>query len=1563
VPTLRRLAALYESLGDDGHAAEIYEALATEPALGDGARADAWYRAGEHHRRGDARGEAERCYLAALQIVADHMPCLDALERLALDAQDHARVAIVLGKKVAATQRHPNRQKALLARLADLYEHGLGRPDVALETWRRALEVDPDFRPALRQIAGVQLARGDADAFASQLALARVLPGDGDLSDSAAALAVERTTAAITAAGLAGQLASADAVARVAEVIEPLVLKHAQPDALLAALEDAHRGAGELARAVELIGRRLASADAVGGDDDDARAHRVELECRRIDTLLALGERTAAFDAAESAFARMPESDELARRRQALAASDQATEAAAIASAPRPGAGQLELAATRRSIDAALAEGRPIAAAAELDGLLARLDADGKGHGATTGELWLELADVCFDRLGDAPRGRIAMRRAAEAFGGGVRREGVLRLLASEAATAGAHADAADALEAIDPSRLTAVDRLALARAQQKLGRERRALEVLEAGRRAGTLSDEGALLLFALHRRRRVAGELAATLERGGRAGPPEVVATRLAVALEIVRDSLGDDDGVARLGAALAGLGADPTRPPTVAELVRAAEADDAVAADLFRRALLARLAAPGGPAGEPSTLALIDRVRAAAIAAKSYEPLASSLEALAAVSPPAQAAELLAEAGRTAARELGDPPRASDLLTRALALDPERADLAAALSDVLAILGATVQRLAAWEHHAAATRGEPRARALVQLARLQRDELGDRLAARRSLDEALGLAPGLSAELAAELDALDPRTTERTAAVADPGEGAGPTDAPAAFDAPTRVGDPNAVFDAVTRVGVPSPIADAPTTPVPAPRPRRSSTGQEASTAQNLENRGHVDAAIAQLEATWIADPDDRRPLEQLERLYRVTGDADALSETLGRLITLTPERKARAVLWHRRARLYRDVLAREPEAYRCLKEAFANDPDSGDIAHSLRYLAIARGEWGLAAELVYREIAAAANDHDRAALYLELALIYDEKLADPNQALANYEQALLLDPTIPAAPRPLARLYLGARRPAEAAAMFERAAGHAIDDADKGRLYRLGAQAADQALLPDESQRLARLADAVQAQGGANTAPINAAVATARLAALEERLRLTAAGDEKDALRRQVLALALELGDRESVERHASALVAHNRADMSAYSSLTSEASERGNWPAMASLLQRRIERAADDAERAALYVELGRLQARELEDLDAATASFEQALADDPALPEALEGLADIAYQRQDWLRAKDLYARVDPERAGMPADVVYFRRGEVAEVLGDDVEATRAFARSVELFPGNRPALTALARSALRAGDIARAYEASRALLDLLPPDDVRAVRAARLQLAELSQRIGDLDGAVRCYEQALAEEPRSITALTSLIQLHGERGDYAAAASMLQSLIALTPAPTQRADLLFRLGELHRRNLGAEETAADCYLKAIDLDPDNVPTLRRLLDVYWHQRDDKSLLEVAADLDDRGALLEASTGALTLSRTMWIAALRGQADRAAQLAALLGAGAVGVVAESAAELVERPDVPAAGDLAGTLLVLALRAGIARPALAAELDRLAADRVALKPLARALGDA
>ncbi|RMH44403.1 MAG: hypothetical protein D6689_02410, partial [Deltaproteobacteria bacterium] len=670
-----------------------------------------------------------------------------------------------------------------------------------------------------------------------------------------------------------------------------------------------------------------------------------------------------------------------------------------------------------------------------------------------------------------------------------------------------------------------------------------------------------------------------------------------------------------------------------------------------------------------------------------------------------------------------------------------------------------------------------------------------------------------------------------------------------------------------------------------------------------ARALEDGGNLDAAIGQYELASAAHPTDDRPLAALERIYGARGDTDALTEVLGRRIVAAASGRDRAQLWYRRAKLYRDVLHREPETYRCLKEAHANDPTDRDIAYALRSVAMARGEWALAAELLYREIDSAPTDVEAAALHLELAMIYDEKLFDAGQARVNYEQALALDPDIPAAPAPLARLYELAGRHEDAALMGERAAHHARTDDERSHMLRRAGACAERAGKKELARRLYGLA-ALYAANAADSDAAHASAARVGVAPddwaahaelLEMRVRETVDPDEQRDLRHRLLDQAVAAGDAAAIRRHAGELLERDGGDLAAFVALKRAASAAGDWSVVANVLRTRASAIDDRVERAALLYELGRLYLDRLDDSGGAITALEQALHADPNHPGALETLADLAYHKTDWVRARELYARLRPESCSLPPDVLAYRRGEIAEALADIDEAAAAYAEAVRLCPSNRIALSALARAALQLGDIDTAVDASRALVDLMPPDDVAGVVAARMQVAELSRRAGRVADAIDHYEAVLAEQPDHVAALEPLAEMYEQAERWADLTRTLSALAAAAASPAERATIEYRIGEIYRAQLGDPEHAAEAYLRAIDLDPTSAPTQRRLVDHYVAAGDLASAAEMVRELDARDALLSPETGQSTLARAAVVAGATGDRGLAIRIADRIG--------------------------------------------------------------------
>jgi Tfp pilus assembly protein PilF len=1379
---LRLYADLAERAGQLANAARALETFASlQVGGGASARADAMYRAGELFRRasdsksgGDGSAEFEdaaiRCLEAALKVSEMHLPALDALELAWRERGDLERVSVILGRKVAATARHPARQKPLLSRLGDL-QHQLGRPDVALATHQRALEIDPTWRPSLRYVAG--RLRDDGQSIAAAGGFAQ-LAGDlaSDAGGDLAGTQRDREDAAMQLASIAMRL----------------------DDAELGAIRDL---------AVPALQRAVAVNPAVAP----------ALARVRGDAPLATQAAATSEESTQSGRASMPlaTAGSLALREAAArsrAAGKVADAFASLEAANHVAPGDPEL--RRELVDLAGELGDFDAAARHCAALADVL------VGPRRGDALLELADLCYEQLADAPRARAAMRAAAEAFGpapgagpngsvtrGGPpsrRRDATLRVLASEAGTHLAWDVAVEALEAIGADRLGKPDIAQLATALLRAGRIEDALALAESATATGKLDDAGALIA-------QLQAERARRAELDAR--PPDDTPAAAAHVAQIVR-----------------GVGRAHTAPIAVSEL------DD----DDDEHGSFADPADRGSGSG-PARAGLAEHARPSVTVA------ATAAEAERAVGLAAAAADrtLLLEAHRSSPADVG------------------------VLLALLAHLGDREPELRRDVLERTATHGSGRARAMAlhELATIARTHEHDAARASALWSEAFRADPTYSplwmplADALAAADDLDGACElyEKVAASAD-------------YDQPRRdwARDRAAALSHDDSI-VSGEIRVVRGGAINAPR-------AELATAQHLADAGDWTAAIAAAErAASTASRNtpgsqvETDALELLERVYLEVGDITAASEAIGRQLAYAAgDADRRGELWRRRAKLYRDALGREAEAYRCLKEAHAASPADPEVAYQLRTAAMVRGEHALAASMLYREIAASGSPRERGALHLELALIYDERLDDANQARINYEQALAFDPTIPAAKVPLAKRYEAMGKLADAARLYEAAAAEA--------------RPAERASLLDAAARCR--------DGGTH----DAAAADDDLASQLERAEVA--------------------GDTELAHELAGALWRERPGHAAAFRVLARRLRTTNDLAGLVELTTVRAANAESADERATAWLDVARL-AEELDQLDQAARAFDHALIEDPGHIAALDARGALAFKLGDLATADLIYRDLGPGESVLGDDELALRRSIIAEQLGRDDEALGHAQLAASAAPGRRDLWMRVQELATRTGDVAWALDAARKVLDLVPLDDDGSQLAVGFELVELMRIAGDVDGAIAQLDRVLRDFPQNPRALEALADLHVARGDWHTATRYLYMLVPLAPTPHERADRLYRLGEAVLVHLGDVDRADDVFLRASDLDPGHVPTLRRLLDVYWRADDPAAIVEVASELATAGALGNGHAIARSsLAQALVAAALLGDTKLATAIGAALGDEAPSRLATTLNELADR---------------------------------------------------
>ena len=1440
---LRLYADLSERAGELGgaaHALESFASLADAAGAREGdarkttetsasARADAMYRAGELFRRAGAEEDAIRCLEAALRISDSHLPALDALEAMWRERGDLERVAVILGRKVAATARHPARQKPLLSRLGDLQAQ-LGRPEVALATHQRALEIDPTWRPSLRFVTQRLHEQGQHVAAAGGFAqLAGELAGDS--GDNLADVVRDRQSAAVALAALVMTLSDGELEA-VRDVALPALERRQRDDTswLDAPLD--------MAPAIARLKGEASRAQSAPAHDEREHEHTPRGRMSQ-PSIAALSLR----DAAERARADGKLADAFAT----------------LETANHVNPGDITL--LRELVELAQQLGDHAAAAKHLADLATRLT------GAHRANTLLELADVYFDQLDDPPRGREAMRNAADAFGTGARRDSTLRLLATEASTNLAWDVAVEALAAIVPEKRSATDLAMLANAYVRAGRDGEAVAVIEEATTAGRF-DDGGKLLDGLRADIERKAWLARTLEaRAGAAASPDDAAQMRAEAKGL-RDSVGEFETLTPTPRTKTdrGVGSVEKTPAPLDEVARiheaAAEPTDQTAE---RRERTPTEPPPTRQAPRAVTANAVARIKLVQTRASQSDAIPEDDDAgFQSVTDPkvksgpvvvddeASVPSVVITGSESEKQQAVVAAAASADRDRLVAAHREHPDDAGVLLALLANITATAgddapaQTRAVLEEAARTARGRALAIALHELASL----------ARRSGEATRAAA------LWARAHEIDPAYEPVWMPLADAHAAADEIEAArelyekiagsSAYDAPRRQlarERADAFGAASTRDVVSGEISW---------RDR-----SDLATARQLAEAGDLKAAAeAAQRAAERAAPDDHAALELLESLYLELGDITAASEAIGRQLVTAEDPVKKATLWRRRAKIYRSAIGRDAEAYRCLKEAHACNPADPEISYLLRTAAMVRDEWALAASLLYREIAAATHPRERGALHLELALIYLERLDDPSQAQVNFEQALAFDPTIPAAKPPLAKRYEAIGRLADAAKLYEEAAKEA--------------RPADRATLLASAQR----ARNAVTTGGAPDLAV-------------EIERAEASGDLDNAVR-----LAHELWGREPGNARAFRVLANvHRA--------------AGDLEAMTALTTTRAAHTSNASDRASVWLDVARL-AEEVGQLDQAARAYDLALAEDPLHVGALDARGALAFRLGDYTAADLIYKDIAPGESVLGADELALRRSIIAEKLGRDTEALDHAQVAQAASPARRDIVMRVQELATRMGELDLAIVAARKALELIPLDDEEAQLATHFQLVDLLRQCGKIEAAIAQLERVRRDHPMNSAALEMLAELHTVRGDWVAATRYLYQLVPLAPTPALRADRLYRLGEAVLVHLGDVDRADDVFLRASDLDPNHLPTLRRLIDVYWRADDPGALVEVASELVARDALVKGVADGSTLAYALVAAALLGETTLAERLGAALGDEAPKRIASALAELANR---------------------------------------------------
>ncbi len=616
------------------------------------------------------------------------------------------------------------------------------------------------------------------------------------------------------------------------------------------------------------------------------------------------------------------------------------------------------------------------------------------------------------------------------------------------------------------------------------------------------------------------------------------------------------------------------------------------------------------------------------------------------------------------------------------------------------------------------------------------------------------------------------------------------------------------------------------------------------------------------------------DELPVLDALERVLGTLKRPLDLAEVLQRKseVTTDPARQADILVQLGAARLLLDDTSGALGAFR---EAIERAPDHGGARAALRGLlhrpeardgaldvleplAESRGDYHELVALFEVRLAMREEPSERAAWLRRIAEIQEERLSQPEQALAALGRALAEEPVSGPTVDSLERVAAVAGRPAEAARLIE----SALVDAEPAAAHDLALRAARlYESQPNQRAAAERLYARVLGDDPENVDALTALEAFHRSsgdrAALADILERRGATEFDPVARRGRLAEAARL--REELGDVAAALVdwqvlrEAEEGDPEVLLELARLFQEQGRMDDLCDVLAEGARFESDPAARAALMARIGEIRV-EQGNLSAAADAYREALDSTPEDPELLGALESIEARREDWSTLQEVLLRHLGVVQGNGQIAVLFRLATNAEQKLSDLDQAIGFLHQVlSIDEANGTALMELER-------VLRAHERWYDLVDVLGKHAEVESRAGHQQ-TELALRVAIADvweknlesteSAAEALEKVLQVAPEHAGALLSLARIHEAAERWEDAAAMLERAAGAVSSGAQAAEIHFRTAEV-RRALGATGDELDAiYIRALEADQTHKPSLLALEGLARAAEDNERLVQL----------------------------------------------------------------------------------------------------------------
>jgi tetratricopeptide (TPR) repeat protein len=625
---------------------------------------------------------------------------------------------------------------------------------------------------------------------------------------------------------------------------------------------------------------------------------------------------------------------------------------------------------------------------------------------------------------------------------------------------------------------------------------------------------------------------------------------------------------------------------------------------------------------------------------------------------------------------------------------------------------------------------------------------------------------------------------------------------------------------------------------------------------------EHVGDREAALVRFRKVLGIDPTYAPVLASLGRIYYRAGRWADLLDLYERQLQVTPRGPAAVTLLLKMGELCEERLGRDEEALALYRRAVEIDPTGAPGLSALARKLEQLGRWDELARVREIELAAITDAPHRALACYRIGEIHEERLGQPEQAIAFYEQALRAVPDYRPAVDALVRLRMETRGFAKLADDLAREATATDDDA-----LAIAARLREGEVCADELRDPRRAIDAYEAVLERSPGHVGA------LLALEPLLRRTGQWQRLCEVYAALARLLVEpaargaglrelarvqemhgLASADDLRKTWETLLSLLPGDPQALAALERLALETGDRRGLARVDSELGTREPDPVVAAAHLTRLG----ESLEALGDATAlaAYRAALAADPEALGAARGLARVAERTGDEralaeAARREAAATRDPEtRARLLVRGARIR----ATRLGDRSGAIEDLDRALDAWPDDAQAAALLRDLLADPADASRLADVlSRAAGSARSPERQAAlwVEVANLQAGVL----GNLGAGIAALQRALRSAPNHGPTHMALAALYERDGQWQQAAAALGRAVQLASDPETQRDAHLGLARIYAGRPGEEARALASLQAVLALEPGNREALRRLALHHAVERDPARAFDVARRL------------------------------------------------------------------------------------------------------------